>query len=836
MRLHLLFLIGASACFAGRAQAQDHPVRQTLSPEARAHVVSADTLLDFQTRPLANARFDPNAGVLRAAYRVHERVGSPASPVEAALAYIRAASEEFGWPKDGSDLDVVTVRPGTYSSHVTLQQTFRGLPVYNRRVTISLDARLQPTMAVSGYAPHLSADPDFSTEPGLSSGAASQMAAEAVSTGISDTSPPELVVYPAIPVKLAWRIVAHPNGVPAEWEILLNARTGALIQVLDLTVHDHSTAPISDNVEKITRSTPPWSEVARQGRRAINPSLEGGGPPGPEGVALPYTPSRWRDSPLQATVDPAFSTATAHAAAIDGSGLVFDPDPLTTAGVPYGGTYTDQNDADTPELTAQLKTVPLRDLTFRNGAYRLEGPYVQITGDTLVGGTAYTPPAETDPNAFRYTRSDDRFEAVMAYYHIDTAQRYVQSLGMGRPIHDYPIRVNPHGFDQQDNSNFFPFKDAIAFGEGGIDDAEDAAVIWHEYAHALLEADDPGLISSGGESLALHEGWADYWADSYVRNLIETGAVPARDWRHLFNWDGNNPPWCGRTLDHPGHYPDDVAYDPPDGCSLSLPYQKGLLWATTTMEIYTALGRTVSDRLNLASHAYLGVPATMRDAAEAILQADADLYGGSHTDALTTILGSRGFLGNVVPQITHTPVQAVRDVHGSLVIDVETAEGSAPIDSVYAYYRAGAGPFERIVLQPIDGAYQGALPLPGYPADMDYYLEAVGASGTRTLLPSTAPSSVFSFPVGPDTLALYSNFPEPFSTQTRIVYRIPESGHVTLDLYDVLGRRVLQLLDEQEDAGTHTFMLEAGRLAAGSYFLHMHVSAVQKVEPILVVH
>ena len=56
-----------------------------------------------------------------------------------------------------------------------------------------------------------------------------------------------------------------------------------------------------------------------------------------------------------------------------------------------------------------------------------------------------TPPAEADPNAFRYGRANDSFEAVMMYYHIDQNQRYVQSLDVGYPIAEYPIRVSAQG-------------------------------------------------------------------------------------------------------------------------------------------------------------------------------------------------------------------------------------------------------------------------------------------------------------------------------------------------------------------------------------------------------
>jgi len=52
---------------------------------------------------------------------------------------------------------------------------------------------------------------------------------------------------------------------------------------------------------------------------------------------------------------------------------------------------------------------------------RLKGPYV----DTTITSKC----ARSSNFEFAYTRKDDRFEEVMAYYHIDTLQRYIQSLG-----------------------------------------------------------------------------------------------------------------------------------------------------------------------------------------------------------------------------------------------------------------------------------------------------------------------------------------------------------------------------------------------------------------------
>ena len=93
-------------------------------------------------------------------------------------------------------------------------------------------------------------------------------------------------------------------------------------------------------------------------------------------------------------------------------------------------------------------------------------------------------------NQFHYRRDDDRFEQVMAYYWVTEAQKYIQSLGFGstlRPVNkeSQDIRINQLGID---NSFSWDKKDLLRFGKGGVDDAEDAEVILHEYGHAIQDS------------------------------------------------------------------------------------------------------------------------------------------------------------------------------------------------------------------------------------------------------------------------------------------------------------------------------------------------------------
>lgn len=64
---------------------------------------------------------------------------------------------------------------------------------------------------------------------------------------------------------------------------------------------------------------------------------------------------------------------------------------------------------------------------------------------------------------------------------------------------------------------------------------------------------------------------------------------------------------------------------------------------------------------------------------------------------------------------------------------------------------------------------------------------------------------------------LDQNFPNPFNPSTTIRYTIPENGLVTLKVFDVLGREVTTLINEVQNAGTHTAQFRAKDMPTGMY-------------------
>jgi hypothetical protein len=63
-----------------------------------------------------------------------------------------------------------------------------------------------------------------------------------------------------------------------------------------------------------------------------------------------------------------------------------------------------------------------------------------------------------------------------------------------------------------------------------------------------------------------------------------------------------------------------------------------------------------------------------------------------------------------------------------------------------------------------------------------------------------------------------TNYPNPFSTTTVIAYELGTSSVVSLEVYDITGRRVRSLVSEFQSAGKHQVTFDAAGLPGGMYF------------------
>ena len=87
----------------------------------------------------------------------------------------------------------------------------------------------------------------------------------------------------------------------------------------------------------------------------------------------------------------------------------------------------------------------------------------------------------------------------------------------------------------------------------------------------------------------------------------------------------------------------------------------------------------------------------------------------------------------------------------------------------------------------------------------------------------------------PTEFKLVQNYPNPFNPTTTIQYSIASATHVTLRVYDMLGREVATLVDEEMQPGSYQTTFSAAELPSGLYFYRIQAADFQQVRKLTVV-
>jgi hypothetical protein len=321
------------------------------------------------------------------------------------------------------------------------------------------------------------------------------------------------------------------------------------------------------------------------------------------------------------------SAAKPPAGPTTGMAMVFVPNPVQSSG---DETLTDQKDSDAAVPASAYYEVTLTNL---DGSGYLRGDWANVVSET--GNPAFSP-----TNTFNYTRHQDEFEQVMAYFWVTEAQKYIQSLGFGstRPpvnMESQDLRINQLG---QDNSfeTTHP-KDELRFGKGGVDDAEDAEVILHEYGHAIHEGS--GFQFTSEEAGAISEGFGDYWAIDVADIVATRLGVPERTpLACVMDWDAtfytSTVPHCLRRLDENLHYPADLDGEVHDD---------GRIWSHALFDIRQSLGHVRADTIILQGQINFD-GTTMTDLASRTVAAATSIYGNAAATQVRAAFQARGIL------------------------------------------------------------------------------------------------------------------------------------------------------------------------------------------------
>lgn len=85
----------------------------------------------------------------------------------------------------------------------------------------------------------------------------------------------------------------------------------------------------------------------------------------------------------------------------------------------------------------------------------------------------------------------------------------------------------------------------------------------------------------------------------------------------------------------------------------------------------------------------------------------------------------------------------------------------------------------------------------------------------------------------PTEFSMSQNYPNPFNPVTTIKYGLPESAYVKVTLFDVLGRKVMVLVNGKQSAGYHDIQLNASRLNSGVYLYTIQAGEFTKTRKMI---
>jgi hypothetical protein len=85
----------------------------------------------------------------------------------------------------------------------------------------------------------------------------------------------------------------------------------------------------------------------------------------------------------------------------------------------------------------------------------------------------------------------------------------------------------------------------------------------------------------------------------------------------------------------------------------------------------------------------------------------------------------------------------------------------------------------------------------------------------------------------PDKFALYQNYPNPFNPTTTINFSLPKAGFTNIEVFDMVGRSVAILVNEELEAGYHTVNFNAANLTSGIYFYSLKVGDFSSVKKLI---
>ncbi len=628
------------------------------------------------------------------------------------------------------------VRKGLAGETLRFQQMLNNVPVFDSEIVVNFSPKDEIVYSSNSYDKTVQ---NIDVVPAITEQKAIQISnSELKFSGNITFQESKLFVYNKIqPTKLVYRVVTAAEDKTGSWEVIVDAKTSQVISVKDIAFYHKDRKKEKEDSKKKTNSEPKKESKA----------------------------------PL---------------AYVSGTGMVFASDPLGVNRSAYAGQYVDGNDATNASLDAARISVTLPEIDLTAGVYKLKSSYVEIKNLSNPNKGLFTQATST----FNFTRFDDGFEAVNVFYHTDNSLRYInQTLGIVcvplTASHAGILWIDPSGENGADNSHYS--NGELHFGEGCVDDGEDGDVIWHELGHGLHDWMTGGSLSQVN---GLSEGCGDYWAQSHSRALNQWLSTDAA-YHYMFNWDGHNACWGGRTTNYAALYP---------GGLVGQVHSDGQIWATSLMKIWDVIGREKTDKAFLEGLALTNSSTNQQNAAIAVRQAALNMnYSCADVKTMTDIFTATGYVMPALPLSINCPANQTVTAGAGNVYTLPSYLTLTNAISTNCGATVTQSPTTGTVLAP--GVYPVTMTATsGSSVNCNFTLTVQAALGVDEQLKNN--------------LTIY---PNPASTQITIKGDFIADQNITI--YNVLGQKVMQ-----SSLKSNENVIDISGLALGVYTIKFNES------------
>ncbi|MEZ5066481.1 MAG: agmatine deiminase family protein [bacterium] len=210
---------------------------------------------------------------------------------------------------------------------------------------------------------------------------------------------------------------------------------------------------------------------------------------------------------------------------------------------------------------------------------------------------------------------------------------------------------------------------------------------------------------------------------------------------------------------------------------------------------------------------------------------------------------AKGVMDREMLRVAHVPVRDAQEGPVTIVAEVDDRSETG-LTAVELHYRFAADVWNTVAMSATGGdLYEGTIPAPGAATDVDYYVLAADASGRQEGMPRSAPAGWYTFPISPaptdapvaHRLGDPHAWPNPFTDESRFSFELKYADRVDLAVYDVGGRLVRRLVNEERPAGRSEIVWDgrddAGvRLPAGVYYYRLRAAGIAYSRPVVLAH